>query len=526
MSPRPVVLLGACITLLLAPPSARAQVLTAQGNAARTGFVQETQLTPANVNPRTFGKRARVAVDGAVFAQPLVVPQVRMADGRTHDLLVVATERDAVDAWDADAPGARPYWHVSLLAPGETPLARADVRCGFIAPDIGITSTPVVDAATGTLYVLARSKAGGRFVQRLHALDVRTGGERPGSPVEITARVRGRGDGARGGDLAFDPLRENPRAALLLAHGLVWLSWASSCDVGPYHGWILTYDARTLAQRGVLCLTPDAGLGGVWQADTGPALDAEGRVFLVSGNGGFDADKGGRDLGNSVVALAPGAGGAGIRVTDTFTPFDQAQLDAEDGDLGSGGPIVAGGDAVGGPARVIFASKAGKLYVMDPARLGGYHAGRDAVVQSFDENDGEYGAPAYWNGHLYVQGSDAPLRDYALRAGRLATPARAQSSARMPNPGATPTVSANGAQDGIVWTLESKPFGAADKPAVLRAYAADDVARELWTSEQSGARDRCGACLRFNTPTVWNGKVYVGTRDGVDVYGLLAPPKR
>jgi hypothetical protein len=321
----------------------------------------------------------------------------------------------------------------------------------------------------------------------------------------------------------FDPLRENPRASLLLTHGLVVLCWASSCDVRPYHGWVLTYDARTLARRGVFVTSPDAGDAGIWQSDTGPAAGPDGRIYVITGNGRFDASqRGGRDWGNSVLALVAEPRTGALRVADSFTPHDQAELDAEDGDLGSGGPVLAGGDTVAGPARLVFASKAGRLYVLDPAHLGGYDPkGDTGALQSREESDGEYGAVAYWNGHVYVQGSDAPLRDYTLRAGRLVTPARAESPARMPNPGATPTVSAHGDQDGIVWTLETKPFGSTDRPAVLHAYDAANVARELWNSEQNAARDRAGTCLRFNTPTVWNGRVYVGTKGGVDVYGLL-----
>jgi len=284
--------------------------------------------------------------------------------------------------------------------------------------------------------------------------------------------------------------------------------------VGPYHGWVMSFDARSLAPAGVFNTSPDADDSGIWQSDTGPAADPAGRMFMITGNGAFDAGRGGRDLGNSVLAFDDA-----LRLVDSFTPHDQAQLDAEDGDLGSGGPILAGGDA-SGPLRLVFASKAGRVYVLDPAHLGGYDARADASLQSFDASDGQYGAPAYWNGHVYIQGSDAPLRDHVLANGRLAATPAAESRDKMPNPGATPTVSAHGTRDGIVWLIQSKPFWTSDRPAIVRAFDAANVAHELWNSEQNPARDRAGTALRFNTPTVWNGRVYVGSRGQVDVYGL------
>jgi hypothetical protein len=281
----------------------------------------------------------------------------------------------------------------------------------------------------------------------------------------------------------------------------------------------MAYDARTLEQLAALNVTPDGGQGGIWQSDTGPVADDNGRVFAITGNGRFDAASAGRDYGNSVIAMSLKAGT--LRVDDSFTPSNQALLDSLDGDLGSGGPVLAGGDAHG-PRRIVFASKIGTLYALDPDHLGGFHAGADALeVQSLPESDGEYGAPAYWDGHVFIQGSDAPLRDYPLSRGRLAARPVAQSRASMPNPGATPTVSANGRRDGIVWMIQSKPFGSEDRPAVLRAYDAADVSRELYSSEQNPQRDRAGIALRFTIPTVARGRVYVGTRGGVDVYGLL-----
>ncbi len=508
-----------------APSTAATWVTTSQYDDARTGAdTSETVLTPRNVNVRQFGHRFRIRVDGDVYAQPLYLPRLRLEGGAARNVLFIATERGSVYACDADSATVSPLWHASFVDPDAhvTAVPSRDLHCPFITPEVGITSTPVIDRAARTLYVLVRTREPGpdgaaRYVQRLHALDLGRGTERPGSPVEIRASVSGTGEGSASHVIAFDPLRENPRASLLLIHGHVVLTWASSCDVGPYHGWIMFYDARTLTQEGVVNTTPDAGQGGIWQSDTGPAADESGRVFAITGNGRFDGADGGHDFGNSVLAVVADRGGLGI--ADSFTPFDQRDLDAGDGDLGSGGPVLVRDRD--GHRRLVFAGKAGKLYVLDAHDLGGFHRSADTgAVQTFAESDGEYGAPAAWNGHLYVQGSGVPLRDFTLARGRLSATPAAQSREPMPNPGATPTVSANGTRDGIVWTVQSKPFGGDDRPAILHAYDAADVARELYTSEQDPARDRAGTALRFNIPTVADGKVYVGTRGGVDVYGL------
>lgn len=512
--------------VLLFAATAGAQVVTSQYDNARTGATTtETILTPRNVNVREFGHLFRIPVDGDVYAQPLYLPRLRLAGGHVRDVLFVATEHGSVYAWDADSATARPIWHASFVHPeaGVTSIPFRDLHCPFIRPEVGITPTPVIDPASGTLYVLARTKEGGgdatRYVQRLHALDVLTGAERAGSPVEIQASVPGTGDGAAGGSVRFDPLRENPRASLLLSQGRVILTWASSCDVGPYHGWVMAYDAHTLSQLAVFNTCPDASQSGIWQGDTGPAADSAGNVYVITGNGRFDAATGGRDYGDSVLRLA--LRGGTLRVEDYFTPFNQGQLDELDGDLGSGGPLLIGGDSHG-PHRLVFASKAGTLYVIDRERMGRFHAGSDAhAVQTLASSNGEYAAPAYWNGHVFVQGSEVPLRDHLFARGRLEVGPVAQSTASMPNPGATPIVSANGARDGVVWTVQSKPFGSEDRPAVLHAYDASNVVRELYTSEQNARRDRAGIALRFNIPTVARGRVYVGTRGGIDVYGLL-----
>jgi hypothetical protein len=394
------------------------------------------------------------------------------------------------------------------------------VQCPFIRPEIGITPTPVIDHATGTLYVLARTKEGSRYEQRLHALAVTTGAEKFGGPVEIKASVKGRGAGGSGGQIDFDPLRALPRASLLLANGQVYLTWASSCDVGPYHGWVLAYDAHTLKQTAVLNTSPDDEESGIWQGDTGPAADQEGNVFLATGNGKFDADSGGRDYGDSVLKLTLGK--REIEVRDFFTPFNQKELNKDDLDIGSGGPLLLPDQPGAHPHLLLVGGKGGYLYVIDRDRMGRYHAGDDShAVQVLRISSGIYSAPAYWNNHVYIFASDDVLKDFALEHGQLSAKPVRQATAKFIDPGATPAISANGSRNGIVWVIESKGWRSPDRNAVLYAFDAANVAHELFDSQQNSARDSAGLCLRFNIPTVANGKVYVGAKRQVDVYGLL-----
>ena len=528
-------LLLACILGLSTgglPPQARAQVLTSQYDNSRTGSNQrETVLTPRNVNANQFGKLFSMRVDGSIYAQPLYMPRLEIPGKGVHNVVFVATEHDSVYAFDADGNSEEPLWKVSFIdqQKGVTTVPTRDVDCPFIVPEIGITSTPVIDLHSGTLYVLARTKEkdgmfGSRYVQRLHALAVTTGVEKFGGPVEIKASVAGHGAGSSNGQVEFEPLRENPRAALLLVNGNVYLTWASSCDVGPYHGWVMAYDAHTLAQVATFNTSPDADDSGIWAGDTGPAADAEGSVFLATGNGKFDVVPHGRDYGDSLLKL--GLAGRQLLVRDYFTPFNQEELNAEDKDLGSGGPLLLPDQPGPHPHLLVVTGKGGLIYVLDRDHLGGYHPRDDSqIVQSLpggpDEN---FGAAAYWNGHVYfIFTGDVP-KDFTLAHGKLsAEPVR--GSRRFLDPGATPTVSANGSKDGIVWALTSKHWNQPDGPAaVLFAFDASNIARELYSSETKASRDRAGIGLRFNIPTVVNGRVYVGAKGELDVYGLLSPP--
>jgi hypothetical protein len=521
-------ILAALLLVAAVSQPVNAQWTTSQYDNARTGAnLKETILTPSNVNAASFGKVFSYRVDGDVYAQPLYLPHVAMPNQSVHNVVFVATEHDSVYAFDADGRRSAPLWHVNFLGSGITSVPARDVDCPLITPEIGITPTPVIDPATGTLYVLARTKESqgplkaDRYVQRLHALAVTTGAEKFGGPVEIKGSVKGRGAASSAGVVDFDPLHELPRAALLLAAGNVYLTWGSSCDVDPYHGWLMAYDARTLAQTAVFNTSPDAEKGGIWLGDTGPAADQEGAVFLVTGNGRFTAFAApGRDYGDSVLKLA--VTNRSLSVLDFFTPFNQQELNANDFDLGSGGPLLLPDQP--GPHRhlLIAGGKGGGVYVIDRDHMGQYHPGDDShAVQVLRKTRGIYSAPAYWNQHVFFIWSDDVLKDFRLDRGRLSTEPVACGTIRFTDPGATPTVSANGNANGILWVLRSKGWRAPDQPAVLYAFDASNVARELYNSEQNANRDRAALCLRFNIPLVAGDKVYIGTKGQVDVYGLL-----
>jgi hypothetical protein len=505
----------------------RAQVTTSQYDNARTGAnLNETTLTPQNVNAAGFGKLFTLPVDGDVYAQPLYLAGVEIPGKGKHNVIFIATEHDSVLAFDADGKPSTPLWQVSFLAgEGVTTVPASAVQCPFIRPEIGVTPTPVIDRSTGTLYVLARTKEGSRYVQRLHALAITSGAEKFGGPIEIRASVKGRGAGGSGGLIDFDPLRELPRASLLLASGQVYLTWASSCDVGPYHGWVLAYDAYTLTRTAVLNTSPDNEESGIWQADTGPAADKDGNVFLATGNGKFDADSGGRDYGDSVLKLSLEKNNLAVR--DFFTPFNQQELNSNDLDIGSGGPLLLPDQPGAHPHLLMVGGKGGSLYVIDRDHMGKYHSGDDShAIQVLRIGSGIYSAPAYWNKHVYIFAADDVLKDFAMQQGRLSPQAVAQGTTKFIDPGATPTVSANGQRNAIIWVLRSKGWRSPDTKAVLYAYDAANVARELYTSEQNNPRDHAGLCLRFNIPTVANGKVYVPAKHEINVYGLLQPETR
>jgi hypothetical protein len=485
-----------------------AQMTTSQWDNARTSAnLNETILTPRGVASGRFGKLSSIKVDGDVYAQPLYVPNVPIPGKGVHNVLYIATEHDSVYAFDA--PGGSLLWHISFLKPGSVgTLDSADVQCPFIHPEIGITSTPVIDLQTGTLYILARTRESrtlgtARFVQRLHALAITTGVEKFGGPVELDTP-------------GFDGRHENPRAGLLLANDQVIMTWGSSCDVKPYNGWVMAYDKRTLKQSAAFNTSPGSGESGIWQADMAPAADNAGNIYFATGNGNF---RSGSDYGDSVLRLHLNAGR--LNVQDFFTPSNQEALNLRDADIGSGGPLLLPDQPGPHPHLLLTGGKNATLYVLDRDRMGRYQSGVNAhAVQTIHLGRGIYSAPAYWNGHVFMLASNDLLSDFKLDHGRLPDRPTNTGNHLFDNPGATPAVSANGGIDGIVWVLETKVWNDYEgRPAVLFAYDASDVSHDIYRSS-TNPRDEAGNALRFVIPTVVNGHVYVGTKGEVDVYGL------
>jgi hypothetical protein len=520
----PLRLLSSLSALLLTLPAIAQKVTTSQYDNSRQGANHiETTLTPRNVNAAHFGKLFTLPVDGDVYAQPLFLSGVEIPNKGRHDVLFIATEHDSVYAFDAYAPGP-PLWQVSLLPGGATPVPYGDTSCPFIRPEVGITSTPVIDPATGTLYVLARTKerpsllAKAVYKQTLHALAITNGVEKFNGPVEIKASMPGTGDGVYQGQIAFNPLLENPRAALLLANNAVTLTWGSSCDVTPYHGWVISYDAHTLRQRAFFNTSPDADDSGIWAADTGPAADPQGNIIVATGNGRFDVDRGRRDYGDSLLKLDAQS----LKLADYFTPFNADDLDRDDADLGSGGPILLPDQPGPHPHLAVIAGKSGTIFLIDRDHMGHYQSQSNSnALQAIHNLGGVYAAPAWWNNTLYVLscGQEDSIQTFSLAQGKLTR--TATSGDGMVGLCTTPTISANGTKDGILWILHSKAWNGPDAPAQLYAYDAANINRKLYDTDQNSARDRPGQALRFNIPIVVNGHVYIGTKKQVDVYGLL-----
>ena len=506
--------------------TAGVNVLTYHNDNARTGQnTNETVLTLANVATTNFGKISSYPVDGQVYAQPLVVTNVPIPGQGVHDVVYVATEHDSVYAFEAKGTNTAPLWQVSFINPvaGITPVSSTDVGCPDLAPEIGITSTPVIDPASGTIYVVARTKEVtnnvATFYHRLHALDLGTGAEKFGGPTTIQVSIAGTGEGNDGaGQLPFNPLRQMNRAALLLNHGVVYIGFASLCDLGPYHGWLLGYGARTLALSNVFNVTPNGAWGGIWQAGCGPAGDASGNIYVVTGNGTFDTNPAVNCFGDSFLKLTATNG---LQLADYFTPYNQAALDSVDADLGSGGAVVLP-DEVGGGATnqhlLVGAGKEGKIYLLNREALGHFNPANDSqIVQSLPGAiGGSWDTPAYFNKRIYYIGSGDVLKAFTITNAHIATPPASQGTTAFSYPGATPSVSANGTDDAIVWAL----LRSGSNPAVLYAYNATNVALELYRSSAAGTRDVPGGAVKFAVPTIANGRVYVGTQSELAVYGL------
>jgi hypothetical protein len=507
-------------------------VLTHHNDNLRTGAnLHETILTPANVNAAQFGKLFDQSVDGYVYAQPLYVSAVNVS-GTKHNVVYVATEHDSVFAFDADSntgPNANPLWQVSFINPGNgiTTVPSADVGSDDIVPEIGITSTPVIDATTGTLYVLAKTKENGAYFQRLHALDITTGAERPGSPVVISAHILGTGDGSVNGSITFDPLTQNQRSALLLLNGVIYITWSSHGDNGPAHGWVMGYNARTLTQVSKFITTPDGGLGTIWMAGCGPSADAQGNIYFSTGNGNFETNAANHHIGNNYgdSLLKLSSAHNNLLLTDYFTPGNQNYLNDNDVDFGSGGVMLLPDQPGAHPHLGIVTGKDSITFVFDRDKLGGYFPGPPANAGMYESMAnaiiGSFGTPAYFNGQIYYHGSNYSgnevLKAFAVRNGYVNPEPVSTGTEYFTYPGSTPSISASGTANGIVWEIQNT------SPASLFASAASDVSTYLYTSNDAGSRDKPGGDgVKFTVPTIANGKVYIGTQTTLTAFGLLS----
>jgi hypothetical protein len=526
-----LILAWACCT------TAQINVLTGHNDNARTGLnPNEALLNTTNVNIYGFGKIFSRPVDGPIYAQPLYVSNLPIPDKGTHNVVFVATMHDSVYAFDADSntgSNAPPLWQKSFINPAagvSVPTATdvgAGQDCSTFVGEVGIVGTPAIDIASGTLYVVARTKenVGPSVFQvhRLHALDIATGNERSNSPVVIDAVAPGTGADSSGGFIHFNQLREVQRSALLLSGGVIHIAWCSYCDNTPYHGWVTSYDAQSLQQVGVYNSTPNGNDGGFWMGGAGLAAAPDGSIFGVTGNGTFDTNSNPQNFGDSFVKLTQGTS---LTLADYFTPFDQSTMEIQDNDLGAGGAIVLP-DSVGSlahPHLLVGGGKLGKLYLIDRDNMGHFNAGNDSqIVQSFNffSSGGVphlFGLPAYFNNRLYVQGVGEFLKAYAFTNGQLNTLPISQSTESLSFRGATPSISANGTNSGIVWLLVP---GASANPS-LRAYDANNLSPRIYDSYfnfQAGLPEKI-TLVKFNVPTIANGKVFLGTLESLAVFGL------
>jgi hypothetical protein len=505
-------------------PTVGTDVVTYKNDVGRTGQnLTESILTLTNVSPTTFGLLRNLSVDGKVDAQPLYLSQLTVK-GSPHNVVYVATEADSVYAFDADT-GGTPLWQVSLLPPGES--LSDDHGCDQVVPNIGITSTPVIDRGAGphgAIYVVAMSKdSASAYHQRLHALDVTTGAELFNGPVSITATYTSSAPGSVA--TSFDPGQYEERAALLLSQGVVYTSWTSHCDFTPYGGWIIGFNESTLAQASVLNIGPNSNAGpSIWMAGGGPGADSAGNIYLLAANGAFETtmDSNGfpnkQDYGNSFLKIS--ATTPTLAVLDYFAMWNEVDESNSDQDLGSGGELLLPDltDSTNTVRHlVVGAGKDGNIYLVDRDNMGKYNSVGNSIWQQVSGQMGPvFSTPAYYNGTLYYGDIDATLKAFPMANARLATTPSSQTPSQFAYPGTAPAISANGTSNGIVWAHAN---GAT---AVLHAYDAANLAHELYNSNQAAnGRDHFGTGNKFITPTIADGKVFVGTTNSVAVFGLL-----
>jgi hypothetical protein len=548
-------------------------VLTYHNDTARDGVnSREFALSSSTVTTSTFGKLFSCAVDGAVYAQPLWMRGVSVA-GSTHNVFLVATQHDSVYLFDADSSPCVTYWHVNLLdtlhggTSGEGPVTWNDVGAcyGDIYPEVGVTGTPVIDSATNTIYLVSASEsnarnsgncagASGNFYHRLHALDLFSGSEKYNAPVTIAASVPGTGDGSVNGMVSFSSQLHHNRSGLAEAGGKIYIAFSAHEDAAPYHGWVIAYKASNVQQQLAVFNTTPNGVngadGGIWGGGAAPAIDSGGDLYVTTGNGVFDElpPPPNDDYGDSILRLHYFKGstlnGTNLSISGYFTPYDQSNLAQHDTDLGSGGVVLLPNQTGSGPQHLLTqVGKEGVVYLIDRDNMGQYNSNNNnQIVQTFDGPAyGLWGSPALWHNNLYLGGQYDTVRQFTFNPSTelFNTNVASQTPSSFGYPGAIPSVSSQGTSRGIVWTLDTSLYGYASPnagvncyvvpvpqactgPAILHAYNANNLAQEYWNSTQAANnRDQAGNAVKFVPPTVANGKVYVGTRTEIDVYGLL-----
>lgn len=511
-------------------------MFTYHADRFRSGVnLQELALSPSNVKVSAFGKIFSRTVDGQIYAQPLYVANLTIA-GAKHNVVYVATEHSSVYAFDADGKLSSPFWKRSFINPSAGITTIPKPSSALIEPEISISSTPVIDGATNTLYVAVSTDENGNIVHRLHALSLTTGAEKFGGPIVIQGSVPGSYPAlAQNGRVPFVPKQHLQRPALLLLNGNVYIAYGSNGDQLPYNGWLFAYSASgtgVLHQVAVFCTSPNKGASAIWQSGDGPAADNSNNIYIATGNGPFDLNTGGPDAGNTVLKLALQSG-ALVRL-DYFTPFNQATLTADDLDLGAAGPIIpATQSGAAAPSLVIVGGKDGNIYSINRSNMGKFNGSTNTDVQTIplghpEPTNGLFATPAAWNKLIYFGEVNEPLELFTFSNGLLSTAPTAQTTEVFAYPGTSPMVSNNGTGNGIVWTLDlshyvgGTPSGGVNTagPAVLHAYNATNL-QELYNSSQAGTRDTAGNALKFTSPTIANGRVYVGTATRLDVYGFL-----
>ena len=530
-------------TLTKDPYVTPVSVLTYHYDNSRQGQnTNETMLTPGNVNTNTFGKLFSYSLDGYVFAEPLIVTNLAIPGQGTHNVVLVATEHNSVYALDADGilgTNNGVLWQNNLGLSANSATAPFGFRFsggGYfdIVPEVGITGTPVIDPATGTLYVDAftRDIVGNttNYNHRIHALDISTGIERPYSPVIVAGSVPGVGVGSSGGVQTFSAVQHAARPALTLANGILVVAYASYADTDPYHGWVFSYSATNLAKLGVFNTTPNASVagfganaaeGGVWQGGGGICVDASNNIYFETGNGSFSANTNGGDYADTIMKLSTTNG---LAVADYFTPFDQATLAAQDIDLGSCGPLLLP-DSIGSvahPHLLVGVGKSGKIYLVDRDGMGHWQGGSDSqIVEAFQGINGSWSPPTYWNNLLFFQPSSAAMKEFSVSNAFINQNPVATAPVSFGGVNGSPVISANGANNGIAWVLNNNG-GNSGASGALYAYNALNISQMLWNSTQMGARDDTGPLAKMTTLTVAGGKVYVAGQYKLSVYGAAA----